>query len=95
MIEKEGAFAFYTLCKNGRLMATKWSCGMTYGQRPAITCTFRFQQKRKGIFWDCHNLKVAVDSYNDAHPKEEQIEMVYNFEMDLAEHEAAEDDDAA
>jgi hypothetical protein len=54
-----------------------------------------FQQKRKGIFWDCHQLKMSVDSYNDAHPKEEQIEMVYNFEMDLAEHEAGEDDDAA
>ncbi len=48
-----------------------------------------FQQERKRIFWDCNQLKVGVDSYNDSHPKEEQIEMVYNFENDLAEHEAA------
>jgi hypothetical protein len=48
-----------------------------------------FQQNRKGIFWDCLQLKTAVDSYNDAHQKEEQIEMVFNFENDLAEHEAA------
>ena len=48
-----------------------------------------FQQKRKGIFWDCVQLKTSVDSWNDANPKEEQIEMVYSFENDLAEHEAA------
>jgi hypothetical protein len=48
-----------------------------------------FQQKRKGIFWDCHQLKDDVDSYNDAHPHEEQIEIVFDFTMDLAEHAAA------
>ena len=53
-----------------------------------------FQQKRKGIFWDCVQLKTGVDSWNDAHPKEEQIEMIYNFENDLAEHEAAGEDAA-
>lgn len=54
-----------------------------------------FQQKRKGIFWDCHQLKVDVDSYNDAHPTEEPIQIVFDFTMDLAEHEAAEEPDAA
>lgn len=34
-------------------------------------------------------MKIDVDSYNDAHEKEEQIEIVFNFEMDLAELEAA------
>ena len=48
-----------------------------------------FQQERKRIFWDCNQLKTGVYSYNASHPKEEQIEMVYNFENDLAEHEAA------
>ena len=50
-----------------------------------------FQQKRKGIFWDCHQLKIDVDSYNDHHPMEKQIEMVFDFTMDLAETEAAND----
>ncbi len=48
-----------------------------------------FQQKRKGIFWDCHQLKDDVDSYNDAHPTEEPIQIIFDFTMDLAEHEAA------
>jgi hypothetical protein len=48
-----------------------------------------FQQNRKRIFWDCHQLKVDVDSYNDAHSSEEPIQMVFDFTMDLAEHEAA------
>jgi hypothetical protein len=51
-----------------------------------------FQQKRKGIFWDCHQLKTEVDSYNDSHPDEESIQMVFDFTMDLAEHEAAQED---
>jgi hypothetical protein len=50
-----------------------------------------FQQKRKGIFWDCHQLKIDVDSYNDAHSAEEPIQMVFDFTMDLAEYEAGED----
>ncbi len=53
-----------------------------------------FQQKRKGIFWDCHQLKVDVDSYNDAHSSEEPIQMIFDFTTDLAEHEAGEDDAA-
>jgi hypothetical protein len=56
---------------------------------PRAHMQLSFQQKRKGIFWDCVQLKTSVDSYNDYHPKEDQIEMVYNFENDLAEHEAA------
>jgi hypothetical protein len=32
---------------------------------------------------------VDVDSYNDAHADQEPIQIVFNFEMDLAELEAA------
>lgn len=48
-----------------------------------------FQHRRHGIVGDCRQMKIDVDSYNDAHEKEEQIEIVFNFEMDLAELEAA------
>jgi|SRR5215212_4607116 len=48
-----------------------------------------FQHRRHGIVGDCRQMKIDVDSYNDAHSKEEQIEIVFNFEMDLAELEAA------
>jgi hypothetical protein len=54
-----------------------------------------FQQKRKGIFWDCRQLKIDVDSYNDAHPSEEPIQTSFDFTMDLAEDEAARDDGKA
>lgn len=64
---------------------------------PRAHMQLSFQQKRRGIFWDCHQLKIEVDSYNDAHADEEPIQMVFDFTVDLAEHEAAErdEDDAA
>jgi hypothetical protein len=39
-------------------------------------------------------MKVDVDSYNDAHSDAEPIQIVFDFTMDLAELEAAEDDAA-
>jgi hypothetical protein len=36
-------------------------------------------------------MKVDVDSYNDAHPDAEPIEIVFNFSMDWAEVDAAEE----
>ncbi|MBN9434828.1 MAG: hypothetical protein J0I45_20555 [Bosea sp.] len=48
-----------------------------------------FQQRRQGIVGDCRQLKTDVDSYNDAHPTEEPIQMIFDFAMDLAEIEAA------
>jgi hypothetical protein len=54
-----------------------------------------FQQNRRKIFWDCHSLKEAVDSYNFVHTPAEQIEMIYDFTNDLAEHEASEEKVAA
>jgi hypothetical protein len=50
-----------------------------------------FQHRRHGIVGDCRQMKVDVDSYNDAHSTEEPIQIVFNFEMDLAELEAAEE----
>ena len=38
--------------------------------------------------------KVDVDSYNDAHPDAEPIQVVFDFTMDLAELDAAERDAA-
>jgi hypothetical protein len=36
-------------------------------------------------------MKVDVDSYNDAHPHAEPIQVVFDFTMDLAELEAADE----
>lgn len=48
-----------------------------------------FQQRRNQIVGDCRQLKVDVDSYNDAHSTEAPIQMVFDFTRDLAEIEAA------
>jgi hypothetical protein len=48
-----------------------------------------FQTRRQGIVGDCRQCKVDVDSYNDGHPDQEPIQIVFNFENDLAELEAA------
>jgi hypothetical protein len=50
-----------------------------------------FQQRRQGIVGDCRQFKMDVDSYNDAHPVEKPIQIVFDFTMDLAELEAAEE----
>ncbi len=47
------------------------------------------QQRRQNIVGDCRQLKTDVDSFNDAHPLEAPIQMVFDFTMDLAELEAA------
>jgi hypothetical protein len=54
-----------------------------------------FQHRRQGIVGDCKQMKTDVDSYNDAHPGAEPIQIVFNFENDLAELEAAEEAGAA
>jgi hypothetical protein len=50
-----------------------------------------FQQRRQGIVGDCRQFKTDVDSYNDAYPDAEPIQIVFDFTMDLAELEAADD----
>jgi len=53
-----------------------------------------FQHRWRGIVGDCRQMKVDVDSYNDAHPAADPIQIVFDFTMDLAELEAAEDEAA-
>jgi len=48
-----------------------------------------FQQRRHRIVGDCRQLKTDVDSYNDAHPDDEDIQLVLEFVKDVAELEAA------
>jgi hypothetical protein len=48
-----------------------------------------FQQRRQGIVGDCRQFKTDVDSFNDAHPEGQPIQIVFDFTMDLAELEAA------
>ena len=36
---------------------------------------------------DCRQLKIDVDSYNDAHLEEQPIQMVFDFRHDLEELE--------
>jgi len=48
-----------------------------------------FQQRRRGIVGDVRQLKVDVDSYNEAHQGAEPIQVEFDFTMDLAEIEAA------
>jgi hypothetical protein len=50
-----------------------------------------FQHRRHGIVGDCRQMKLDVDSYNDDHPNEEPIQMVFDFTMDLAELAAADE----
>jgi len=62
-------------------------------KRPHMELSFQF--RRQGVVADCRQFKVDVDSYNDAHPDAAPIQVVFDFTMDLAEIEAAENDDAA
>jgi hypothetical protein len=48
-----------------------------------------FAQRRNRIVGDCRQLKMDADSYNDAHPNDEPIQLVFDFTFDLAELEAA------
>lgn len=48
-----------------------------------------FQQHRRKIVGECRQLKTDLDSYNDAHPDEQPMQVSFDFNMDLAELEAA------
>ena len=47
-----------------------------------------FQQRRERIVGDCRQLRTDADSYNDAHPEQDAIQLVFDFRQDLAELEA-------
>jgi hypothetical protein len=44
-----------------------------------------FQQKRRRISGELHQLKVDVDHYNETHPDEPPIQLSLNFEEDIEE----------
>jgi uncharacterized protein (DUF2461 family) len=44
-----------------------------------------FAQRRKQIVGDCLQLRIDVDAYNEAHPKDDPIQLVLNFENDVQE----------
>lgn len=43
------------------------------------------QQERRSIASDCYALVMKVEHYNEAHPDEEPIQIVMNFEDDVEE----------
>ncbi len=43
------------------------------------------QQRRMQIVGDCKQLKTDVDSFNENHPSGRKIQMIFNFEDDLAD----------
>jgi hypothetical protein len=47
-----------------------------------------FRQRRERIVGDCRQLSVDADSYNDSHPEQVRIQVVFNFVNDLLELEA-------
>ena len=48
-----------------------------------------FGQRRRQILGDCRQLKADVDSYNDNRQPEEPLQVIFDFTLDLAELEAA------
>ena len=46
-----------------------------------------FQQRRRQIVGDCHQLKLDVDSYNENKNDGTPIQMVFDFTIDLIEME--------
>lgn len=50
-----------------------------------------FAQRREQVVGDCRQLKTDVDSYNDAHPEQSDLQLVLDFTMDVAEIEAGRD----
>jgi hypothetical protein len=58
------------------------------------------QQERRSIASDCYALAMKVDHYNDMHPEEEKLQMIFDFTEDVEEMKIAnglsdENDEAA
>ena len=67
---------------------------------PRLHVEKSFQQERRSIASDCYALVMKVDHYNEAHPDEEPIQIIMDFEEDIEEMKIArglsdEDDEAA
>ena len=56
---------------------------------PRTHMQLSFQQHRRKIVGECRQLKTDLDSFNDAHSDEEPLQVSFDFNMDLAELEAA------
>ena len=92
---------YYTDKKNRRVRLLHPAPLFSLGERVIVWDDIRtasrphmelsFQNRRQGIVGDCRQFKVDADSYNDAHPENEPIQIVFNFTMDLAELEAADE----
>lgn len=54
-----------------------------------------FAQRRQQIVGDCVQLRVDVDAYNDKNPSEKPLQLVLDFEDDVAEHFLGDDEDWA
>ena len=54
---------------------------------PRIHVEKSVQQERRSIVSDCYALAMKVDHYNDNHPEEEPLQVVFDFEDDVAEFE--------
>ena len=78
--------------KKGDEQETLWEDIRT-GNREHMAIAF--QQRRRQIVGDCHQLKIDVDSFNDNQNSEQPIQMCLDFTEDVAEIEAATDYDAA
>lgn len=74
-----------TVKRQGELF-TEWDDIRT---APRKHMQISFQQRRRAIVGDCRQLKVDLDSYNEAHAKAEPLQVSFDFNMDLAELEAA------
>jgi hypothetical protein len=96
---------YYTDAKNRRVRLLHPAPLFSDGERVIVWDDIRtasrnhmqlsFQNRRQGIVGDCRQFKVDADSYNDAHTDQEPIHIVFDFTMDLAEIEAADEGKAA
>lgn len=72
--------------KRQGMLFTEWDDIRT---APRQHMQMAFQQKRRAIVGECRQLKNDMDSYNDAHPDTQPLQVSFDFNMDLAEIEAA------
>jgi hypothetical protein len=66
---------------------------------PRLHIEKNVQQERRTIVSDCYALAMKVEHYNDAHPDEEPLQFIMNFDDDVKEMKIMrgvdDDDDAA
>jgi hypothetical protein len=92
---------YYTDSKNRRVRLLHPAPLFNQGERTVLWDDIRtasrphmelsFQTRRQGIVGDCRQFKLDADSYNEAHVDAEPIQIVFDFTMDLAELEAADE----